>query len=98
MDLTPNLREFTEKKLKRLDKYSHWFSEIHIIMYIEKSDHVVEAVVNANGTKIHALEKANDMYNSVDLIVHKIEKQIVKFKEKVSDHKAVSLDKQNILE
>ena len=91
MELTLNLREYAEKKIKKLDKYFHWLSDIHVIMYIEKFDHVAEAVVNCNGARFYAIERATDMYSSIDLLVHKIEKQIVKYKEKHSDHKAISL-------
>ena len=93
MEISTSLREYTEKKLKKIEKYFHQLADIHIIMYIEKVDHVVEAVINGNGGKFYAVEKANDMYSSVDKLIHNLEKQLVRYKEKHFDHKAVSVDK-----
>ncbi|MDY6967174.1 MAG: ribosome-associated translation inhibitor RaiA [Spirochaetota bacterium] len=93
MEISNSLREYTEKKFKKIDKYFHHFADIHIIMYIEKFDHIVEAIINGNGGKFYAVEKANDMYSSIDKLIHKVEKQLVRYKEKHFDHKAISVDK-----
>lgn len=91
LEITPSLREYTEKKIKKLEKYFHQLIDAHVIMFIERVDHVAEIVVNGDGVQFHALEKAGDMYSSIDLLYDKIEKQIIKHKEKHSGHKAPSL-------
>jgi len=91
MEITPSLREYAEKKIKKLEKYFHQLIDARVILFIERVDHVAEIVVNGDGVQFHAIEKAGDMYSSIDLLYDKIEKQIIKHKEKHSDHKAPSL-------
>ncbi len=91
LEVTPSLREYAEKRISRLEKYFHQLIDIGVIMSVEKLDHVVELLVNGDGVQFHAIEKAGDMYSSIDLLVDKMEKQIVKFKEKHTGHKVVPL-------
>ncbi len=91
LEVTPNLREYAEKRISRLEKYFHQVIDVGVIMSIEKLDHIVELLVNGDGVQFHAIEKAGDMYSSIDLLTDKMEKQIVKFKEKHTGHKVVPM-------
>jgi hypothetical protein len=57
---------------------------------MEKHMHVIEAVINADATRFFGIEKADDMYHSIDLLAKSIEKQASKHKSKHTGHKAVS--------
>ncbi|HDP79370.1 MAG TPA: ribosome-associated translation inhibitor RaiA [Spirochaetes bacterium] len=91
MEISPSLKDYVEKKLEKLEKYFNQLIDIHVVMNVEKLDHMVDVMVNGDGVQFYALEKSGDMYSSIDLIVDKIEKQIVRFKEKQSGHKVVPL-------
>lgn len=97
-EVTPSLRDYAEKKIKKVEKYFHQLIDSHVVMYIEKLNHVVELTINGDGAQFYGMEKAGDMYSSVDLLLDKIEKQIVKYKEKHSGHKAVALGKMEMAE
>ena len=88
-DISEDLSQYAEKKLTKLEKYFHKLIDINLIMYMEKHLHKIEAVINGDGMKFYATEEANDMYSSVDMLVKSLEKQVVKNKEKHSDHKVV---------
>lgn len=90
LDISEKLKQYVEKKLKKLEKYFHRLIDIHVTLYIEKHNHIIEATINGDGTRFHGKEKAKDMYSSVDRLVKSMEKQIVKYKEKHYEHKAVS--------
>ncbi len=98
LEITQSLREYILKKIKKLEKYFHQLIDVHIIMYIEKVDHVVEILINGDGVRFYAIEKAGDMYSSIDLLYDKIEKQVIRYKEKHSGHKAPSLGEIETLE
>jgi putative sigma-54 modulation protein len=93
LEITPSLREYAEKKIQKLERYFHQFIDAHVIMYVNKIDHVSEITINGDGIRFHGTEKAADMYSSIDLLMEKMEKQVVKHKEKHSGHKATSLSK-----
>jgi putative sigma-54 modulation protein len=96
-DVTEDLSQYAEKKLTKLAKYFHKIIDINVIMYMEKHNHIVEAVINADSNRFYATEKAGDMYSSIDLLVKSMEKQAVKHKEKHSEHKVIPLSKTDIL-
>ncbi len=89
-DVSEELKQYVDKKFNKLERYFHNLIDIQVTMYIEKHNHIAEAVINADGTRFHGVEKANDMYPSIDLLLKSMEKQVVKHKEKHSGHKAVS--------
>lgn len=92
-DVTEDLVQYAEKKLSKLEKYFHKLIDIEVIMFMERHNHIIEVVINGDGTKFYGTEKAGDMYSSVDLIVKSLEKQTAKHKEKHSEHKVQSLAK-----
>lgn len=92
LEVSNNLREYAEKKFSRLEKYFNQLIDAHIIFSIDKLDHIAEIVVNGDGVQFYGIEKSGDMYSSVDLLIDKLEKQVVKYKEKHSSHKVVPLN------
>ncbi|MBN2401528.1 MAG: ribosome-associated translation inhibitor RaiA [Spirochaetes bacterium] len=94
-EVSEELSQYAEKKFTKIKKYFRRLIDIEIIMYLEKHNHIIEAVINGDGMKFFGTEKASDMYSSVDLLAKSIEKQVVKHKEKHSAHKATPL-KDNI--
>ena len=87
VSISDRLRKYAEKKIKKLEKYFHQLVDAHVIMYIEKLDHGSEVLINGDGIQFHGREKASNFYSSIDLLFEKMEKQIVKYKEKHSSHK-----------
>jgi putative sigma-54 modulation protein len=94
-EVSEDLSKYAEKKLAKLEKFFHKLIDIEVIMYLEKHNHVIEAVINGDGMKFFGTEKASDMYSSVDLLIKSMEKQVVKHKEKHTGHKVQPL-KNNI--
>ncbi len=92
LEVSNNLREYAEKKFSRLEKYFNQLIDAHIIFSIDKLDHIAEIVVNGDGVQFYGIEKSGDMYSSVDLLIDKLEKQVVKYKEKHSSHKVIPLN------
>ena len=90
-NVSDNLSKYTEKKFAKLEKFFHKLIDIEIIMYQEKHNNIIEAVINGDGTKFFGTEKAADMYSAVDLLSKNMEMQAKKHKEKHSGHKITPL-------
>ncbi|MFF2889993.1 ribosome hibernation-promoting factor, HPF/YfiA family [Paenibacillus sp. NPDC057967] len=84
--VTEALRDYTEKKLSRLEKYfdAPIASEITVTLSVTKGQHAVEVTIPLVGVMLRAEEKSADMYASIDLVVDKLERQIRKHKTKVN--------------
>ncbi|MCC6155221.1 MAG: ribosome-associated translation inhibitor RaiA [Candidatus Hydrogenedentes bacterium] len=82
LDLTDALRSHVES---RLDKVRHHFDrviDVDVVLSVEKHRHTADVTVHANGIRMHGKETSQDMYTSVDTAVGKIDKQILKFKDR----------------
>jgi len=88
VDITPTIKEYVEKKLGKLDKYFDHIQEISVELdVLDVSDQnqrqKVAATVRVSGSVLRAQEFSIDIYASVDLVFAKLEKQLIKYKEKL---------------
>jgi len=86
LELTPALRRYTERKLKKLEKYLDSITSAHVILSIEKYRHIVEVTLRARDITIRGEEATEDLYSSVDLVMDKLERQLRRYKERISAH------------
>ena len=80
VQITDDLRSYTEKKVSKLDKYFKGDSLSFVTFSIERGRHKAELTVKNSGLYYRATEITSDMYASVDSAVASIERQIGKNK------------------
>lgn len=83
VDVTDALREVTEKKLTKLDKYFQKDIEGTVTFSTQKNRKIIEVTINLPGTIIRAEESSDDMYASIDKAVDVLERQVRKHKTKL---------------
>lgn len=86
IDVTPALREYVETKLARLARHFEQPIEVRTQLSLDKPDHRAEATVSVSGRTLHADANAIDMYAAIDLLADKLDRLLVKHKEKLVDH------------
>jgi len=86
VDITPALRTFVENKFSRLERHIDNMTKIHVILSIEKERQKAEASILVNKGKIYADAQHEDMYAAIDVLTDKLDRQIKKHKEKLTDH------------
>ena len=90
IDVTDALRDYVEKRLGKLGKFLEGAKEATVILTVEGvsrnegASHRVEVTIPYKGMILRGEEAAGDMYTSIDLVVEKLEKQIEKYKGKLS--------------
>jgi putative sigma-54 modulation protein len=88
LDVTPALRAFTLEKLNRLERHFDRISTIHVTFDVEKLRQIAEATIYiAKSEEVHASSEAEDMYTAIDLLVDKLNSQLMKYKGKMIDHR-----------
>jgi putative sigma-54 modulation protein len=88
IDVTPALREYLETKLARLERYFNQPVVVRATLSVGKPDHHVEATVNVAGhAALHADAGGVDMYAAIDLLADKLDRLLVKQKEKTVDRR-----------
>src|SRR5690554_7893242 len=83
MEVTEALKNVTEKKLGKLDKYFQKDAEGNVAYSVERNRKIIEVTINLPGTILRAEESSDDMYASIDKTVDILERQVRKHKTKL---------------
>jgi putative sigma-54 modulation protein len=78
--LTDALKDIVEKKLSKLDKYFVPEVDTRVTLSVQKNRQIIEVTIPFNGRIVRGEESTDDMYASIENVVEKIEKQILKNK------------------
>jgi putative sigma-54 modulation protein len=87
IEVTPALKEFAETKLRKLEKLLGDPIEIHVVLAIEKHRHMAEIQVKSRTALLSGTQETGDLYASIGEVADKLERQALKHKEKMRDHK-----------
>jgi putative sigma-54 modulation protein len=88
VEITPALRAYVEKRLERVRRHFDHVIDVNFVMSVEKLQHKAEATVHVSGGNIHADAIEADMYAAIDLLTDKLDRSVIKHKEKQRDHHA----------
>lgn len=86
LDITDSLRHFIASKMDRLERHSNDVQNIHVILNVEKLKQKAEATVRLKGTQLFADTSDSDMYAAIDTLTDKLDRQLIKHKEKVKGY------------
>lgn len=84
VQVTPALKEHVERRIGKLGRFFDTNQEAQVTLSVEKERHKVEVTMPLNGYLLRGEEETGDMYASIDLVIDKLEKQIEKYKTRVS--------------
>ncbi len=87
IEVTPGLRSAVEDKIGKLEKYFSEDTEIHVTLSVEKDRQKIEVTIPVKGSIIRSEQVSNDMYVSIDLVEEIIERQLKKYKNKLTGQK-----------
>jgi len=87
MDVTPAIRAFTEEKFQKLERHFDHITSIHVVYDVEKLRQIAEATVLVSKGELHASSEAEDLYSAIDSLVDKLNRQLMKHKEKLLGHR-----------
>lgn len=86
LEITKSLRDYVNSKLEKLERHFDQVTNINVILSVEKLRHKAEATVPISGQSLFANAEDQDMYAAIDALVDKLDRQIIKRKEKVTNH------------
>lgn len=82
LEITDPLRSYVDEKFNRLERHFDRINSIHVTLSPENNAHKAESTVQLTGTEVHASAEASDMYAAIDLLTDKLDRQILKHKDK----------------
>ena len=92
IDVTPGLRSAVEDKIGKLERYFSKETEVHVTLSTQKDRQKIEVTIPVKGNIIRSEQVSNDMYVSIDLVEEIIERQLKKYKNKITDARHESAD------
>ena len=92
-DLTNPIRDYVEQSCEKLTKYFDHIINIHMTLSLENARNIVEMSLHASKFNLQSISEEMDMYLAIDNAVDKMEIQLKKLKDKVTDHQKKSIMK-----
>lgn len=86
LDVTEALKNYVESKFEKLERHFDHVTDVHVILGVEKISHKAEATVQISGAKLFAEDQQEDMYAAIDGLIDKLDRQVRKHKDKITDH------------
>ena len=83
LDVTDSIRSYTLEKFDKLERHFEHITSVHVILELEKKVQKAEARVHIKGNELFADAASGDLYAAIDALVDKLDRQILKHKEKV---------------
>jgi putative sigma-54 modulation protein len=93
VEITPALRSYVEKKLERVTRHFDHVIDVHCVLTVEKLLQKAEATLHMRGETVHAIAEDQNMYAAIDALTDKLDRLVVKHKEKTRDHHAAEAQK-----
>ena len=94
LDLTPAIREYVQNKLVRIKRHFDHVIDISVILSVdkltEKEKRQAEINVHIKGKDLHAESIAHDLYAAIDALIDKLDRQVIKHKDRVQDHHSMA--------
>ncbi len=98
LEITPSIRDYVSSKMTRINRHFDHVIDVNMILSVEKLRQKIEANVHLSGKDIFAESENDDMYAAIDLLIDKLDRQIVKHKEKIKNKHIAEAPKRIILE
>ncbi|HNX38083.1 MAG TPA: ribosome-associated translation inhibitor RaiA [Candidatus Cloacimonadota bacterium] len=93
-ELTKAIRDYVETSCLKLKKYFDHIIIVHATLALENSRNICELTLHASHYSLQSEAEEMDMYLSIDTAVDKMENQIKKLKDRVTDHQKRALKDQ----
>lgn len=85
IEVTNALETKIMEKLSRLEKFFVPDTEAHVTLSVEKLRHIIEVTIPIKGRILRAEVEERDMYAGIDEIVDVLERQLLKYRNKLRD-------------
>jgi putative sigma-54 modulation protein len=87
LDITPALRDYVVAKLDRVTRHFDHVIDVNVVLSVDKLQHRVEVNLHTRGKDIHVEAVEPDMYAAIDALIDKLDRQVLKHKEKRETHR-----------
>jgi ribosome hibernation promoting factor len=84
--VTTAIRNYVETKFSRISRHFDHVIDVNVILSVDKAGQKAEASCHVRGKEIFVESGDQDLYAAIDLLVDKLDRQIIKYKDRVRAH------------
>ncbi len=81
LEVTPAIRSYVSAKLERVKRHFDHVIDAHVILSVAKLRQKAEVTLHVRGKDIHCACEDADLYAAIDLLVDKLDRQVLKYKD-----------------
>ncbi|MDO5686165.1 MAG: ribosome-associated translation inhibitor RaiA [Neisseria sp.] len=96
IDITAALREHIEKKLERIVRHADGVISTAVTLSVDKLQQKAEVDLHMAGRDLHVETVESDMYAAIDVLMDKLDRMVLKHKEKQTDHRTTPSGRESI--
>jgi putative sigma-54 modulation protein len=87
IEVTRPIHDYVTAKLERITRHFDHLTDVHVVLSVEKLRHHAEATLRTGQHKsLHAEADGQDLYAAIDVMTDRLDQQVRKHKEKLTDH------------
>lgn len=87
LEITPALRDYVNQKFEKIHTRFSNITTIHVTLSVDKKfQQKAEAQINLARGELFAKSESENMYAAIDLLIDKLDRQVIKHKEKLNHH------------
>jgi putative sigma-54 modulation protein len=90
VEVTPAIRSYVKTKLERVTRHFDHVIDAHVILTVDKLRQKAEVTLHVAGKDLHCASEEEDLYAAIDLLADKLDRQVLRYKDKLYDKKGVS--------
>ena len=85
LEVTPAIRDYVTGKLARIKRHFDHVIDVHVIISTSKIGQKAEVTLHVRGKDIFCASEERDLYAAIDLLVDKLDRQVLRYKDKLDD-------------
>jgi len=90
LEITPALRTYVENKMERIRRHFDHVIHADVLLGVDKLVQKAEVTLKVTGDSLHAEAADQDMYAAIDALIDKLDRQVLKHKDRTRAHHHVS--------
>ena len=94
LEITPAIRGYVQAKLERVTRHFDNVIDAHVILSVDKLKQKAEVTLRVRGKDLYCESEEADLYAAIDLMIDKLDRQVLKYKDRVSEKPHEALKRQ----
>jgi putative sigma-54 modulation protein len=96
IEVTPALRGYVMSKLDRIRRHFDQVIDVSVVLGVDKLQQKAEVTLHVKGKDLFAEAVDTDLYAAIDLLADRLDRQVLKYKNKRQDHQHDAIKHQDV--